>query len=52
MKYAEILGLRFAYATNATMRHLFICTLLCILPIPVLAQTKGSDLFQELRPGA
>ena len=36
------------------MRHLFICTLLCILPIPVLAQTtrslpqprqaKGSDL--------
>ena len=38
----------------ATMRHLFICTLLCILPIPVLAQTtrslpqprqaKGSDL--------
>ncbi len=28
---------------NATMRHLFICTLLCILPIPVLAQGKGSD---------
>ena len=26
----------------ATMRHLFICTLLCILAIPVLAQTTGS----------
>jgi HEAT repeat protein/outer membrane protein assembly factor BamB len=26
----------------AIMRHLFICTLLCILPIPVLAQTKRS----------
>ena len=25
------------------MRHLFICTLLCILPIPVLARTRGSD---------
>jgi HEAT repeat protein len=25
------------------MRHLFICALLCILPIPVLAQTMGSD---------
>src|SRR5688572_21819747 len=24
------------------MRHLFICTLLCILPIPVLAQTARS----------
>jgi outer membrane protein assembly factor BamB len=41
----------------ATMRHLFICTLLCILPIPVLAQTtrslpqpsqaKGSDLSRN-----
>jgi outer membrane protein assembly factor BamB len=39
------------------MRHLFICTLLCILPIPVLAQTtrslpqpgqaKGSDLSRN-----
>ena len=26
------------------MRHVFICTLLSILPIPALAQTKGSDL--------
>src|SRR4030095_3695362 len=26
----------------AIMRHLFICTLLCILPIPVLAQTRRS----------
>ncbi len=26
------------------MRHLLIWTLLCILPMPVLAQTKGSDL--------
>src|SRR4026208_2046712 len=25
--------------TPATMRHLFICTLLCVLPIPALAQT-------------
>jgi len=25
------------------MRHLFICTLLCILPIPVLAQARRSD---------
>ena len=41
-------------STASTMRHLFICTLLCILPIPALAQTtrsspqprqaKGSDL--------
>src|SRR6185503_14045945 len=38
-----------------TMRHLFICTLLCFLPIPVLAQTthslprqaKGSDLSRN-----
>ena len=29
---------------DGTMRHVFICTLLCILPIPVLAQTRGSDL--------
>ena len=27
---------------TATMRHLFICTLLCILPIPLLAQTRRS----------
>ena len=27
---------------TATMRHLLICTLLCILPIPVLAQTTRS----------
>jgi outer membrane protein assembly factor BamB/HEAT repeat protein len=26
----------------ATMRHLFICTLLCVLPIPVLAQSTRS----------
>src|SRR6476661_7471026 len=25
-----------------TMRHLFICTLLCVLPMPVLAQTTRS----------
>jgi HEAT repeat protein len=42
-EYAEDLGLRFAYAANATMRHVLICTLLCILPIPVLAQAKASD---------
>ncbi len=46
-EYAEILGRRFACATDATMRHLFVCTLLCILPIPVLAQTKGSDLSRN-----
>ena len=42
------------------MRHLFICTLLCILPIPVLAQTtrslpqprqtQGSDLSTNSAP--
>src|SRR6185436_740767 len=42
---------------DATMRHWFICTLLCILPIPVLAQTtrslpqsrqaKGSNLSRD-----
>src|SRR5215208_7155522 len=41
----------------ATMRHVFTCTLLCILPVPVLAQTtrsrpqprqaKGSDLSRN-----
>jgi len=29
------------------MRHLFLCTLLCILPIPVVAQPKASDLSRN-----
>ena len=46
----------------APMRHLFICTLLCLLPIAALAQTtgsppqprqaKGSDLSTTFRVGA
>ena len=35
----------------ATMRHLFICTLLCILPIPALAQTTRHPLSRA-RPKA
>ena len=41
---AHILGLRLVYLTKATMRHSLICTLLCILPIPVFAQARSSDL--------
>jgi outer membrane protein assembly factor BamB len=37
-------GLNSFVSLAATMRHLLIYTLLCILPIPVLAQTKDSDL--------
>jgi hypothetical protein len=43
----DALGLRCSYATNTTLRHVFLCTLLCILPMPVLAQTKDSDLSSD-----
>ena len=34
-----LIGQVYKRVTPATMRHLFICTLLCVLPIPALAQT-------------
>ena len=53
-------GLNFFVSLAVTMRHLFICTLLCVLPLPVLTQTtrsrpqarqsKGSDLSRNSAP--
>ena len=34
-------------ARDVTKRHSFLCALLCILPISVVAQTKGSDLSRN-----
>ena len=57
LQQATVKRLNSFVSLAATMRHLFICTLLCILPIPVLAQTtrslpqprqaKGSDLSRN-----
>ena len=37
--HTTLIGQVYKRVTPATMRHLFICTLLCVLPIPALAQT-------------
>jgi outer membrane protein assembly factor BamB/HEAT repeat protein len=57
LQQATVKRLNSFVSLAAIMRHLFICTLLCILPIPVLAQTtrslpqprqaKGSDLSRN-----
>ena len=46
-------GVRGVYkrVTPVTMRHLFICTLLCTLPISPLAQTAGSFPQQRQAQG-
>ena len=42
LQQATVKRLTSVVSLGATMRHLLICTLLCILPIPVLAQTTRS----------
>ena len=42
LQQATVKRLNSFVSLAATMRHLFICTLLCILPIPALAQTTRS----------
>src|SRR4030095_6341799 len=42
LQQATVKRLNSFVSLAATMRHLFICTLLCTLPIPVLAQTTRS----------
>ena len=51
MNRATVKRLNYFVSLAATMRHWFICTLLCLLPIPVLAQTARVHSLSRAKPG-